>query len=102
MRRIVSLKTQSIMSYIPFVNCLVLFIWLHNYRVAITDFKIFAKGLGLLFVIAIPLVFAEMLLLSIFGAYPTACDIIGIIAIYCIPLCLSRGIIRFQSKVLKM
>lgn len=99
MKKLVSLKTQRVMSFIPFVNFFVLFTWLYNYRLAVNDYKVFAKALALLFIIALPLALAEFIIINLFSAHPTVCNIIGIIAMYCIPLCLSRSIIYFQSKI---
>lgn len=96
----ISIKKQKIISYIPLLNAAVLFIWLHNYRIAINNSKIFAKSLLVLFASTIPLACFYRFLLWIYANSNAAVSAINTLGLYFVPFIMARCLIRFQISVL--
>ena len=99
MKKIISLKTQRIISFIPLANAFVLSVWLRNYRSAVNDSKVFAKSLLVLFATTIPLGVVYMLLSRWFAAQNVVRTVLTCAAIYGIPLSMAQGLIWFQKRV---
>ena len=95
----ISIKAQKILSFIPFVNAIVLFLWIFNYRVSINEPKIFAKSLLVILVRTIPLSLLQRLFLNLFIEQEIPTILINCIAIYIIPFSLAWGLISFQQKI---
>ena len=99
MKKIISIKAQSIISFFPFFNAVVLFIWIHNYQVSVRNLKVFVKSLLIIFAVTIPLSLIQRLLLNLFAGYETIMLLINCTAIYLIPLLLARSLIVFQKRL---
>lgn len=99
MKKIISIKAQNIISFIPFLNAVVLFIWIHNYRVSAKESSVFAKSLLIMFAVTIPLAIIQGLLMNLYAEYETIVLLINYIAIYLIPFLLARSLICFQKKI---
>ena len=94
----ISIKTQKILTFIPLVNTIVLFIWIHNYRVSINKAKIFAKSLLVMYISTIPLAILYGVLLNLFLDQEAISLVINCFAIYLIPFSLSSSLVWFQKK----
>ena len=101
MRKIISTKTQRILSFIPFLNIFVILIWLHNYRIAIQNMRVFFKALFILWITAFPLVILGMLLGKILVAYANIVCVIDWLVIYLVPLFMAHRLIKFQEGLFK-
>lgn len=92
----ISIRIQKYIVLIPFLNCLILFIWVYNYGKMKRDFKVFAKSLLIISAIGLPLSVIQTIVKNLFGtAY-----ILDILMIYAILLLIGLGLIRYQQKVL--
>lgn len=99
MKKFVSLRTQRIISFIPYVNGLILFIWLYNYSHSKKKHKVFARSLVVIFITCIPLVALQIVFSKIFSVYPIAINIINLLAVYLIPFALGQALIKYQEKL---
>ena len=100
MKKFVSLRVQRIMMYIPFVNCLILFVWLFNYRHSGKDYKTFGKSLIIILCVCAPLVVLQILFSKLLAKFPNVIAIVDLLAIYIIPFVLGFALIKYQEKVL--
>lgn len=98
MNRTISLRVQRIISFIPFVNASVLFMWLYNYRSAVNDSKVFAKSLLVIFATTLPLALLQMMFQQLLESQG---NMINLLAVYLIPLSMASGLIHFQKNILK-
>ena len=99
MKKGLSVRTQFILMWIPFLNFFNLFIWLYNYSRNSYGIGIFVKSWGVMLLHTVPIAFVQILVSKIFRGYPLIVNIVGMIAMYIIPLMLSFGLIRFQKKL---
>ena len=100
MNKIISLKAQKIIVVIPFLNCLILFVWIYNYARMPADFKIFARSWLVIFASAIPLVIVQIILSKIQIQPETLSEVINLLFIYLVPFAVGIGLICYQKKVL--
>ena len=101
MKKIISLRLQNILLYIPFANMFILYAWIFNYSRTEKDSKVLAKSLILIFCTCIPFVIIQIVLSKILPEASSILTIINIIFIYLIPFFVGRTLIRYQKKVLK-
>ena len=97
MKKTVSIKFQNYLSFIPYLNVSILFIWVYNSCVVGIDNKVWAKSLLVLFVTIIPFGLLQLLLLQTTNSI--ANDIAIVIGYYLMPLAMARGLIVFQKKL---
>lgn len=100
LKRLISLRTQYIIMCIPFVNCLILFIWLYNYSRTTKEPKVFAKSLLVIFATALPVVILQILLSKAFSQSVLALNILNFIMIYIIPFLIGFSLIKYQKRTL--
>lgn len=92
----VSIKTQKILMFIPFVNALIWFIWLYNCIKMKVSTAAFMKSLLRMFAVIIPLAMVQLVLSKVF---PDTSDILGYIMMYLAPLSMAFCLIRFQERL---
>lgn len=100
MKKIITLKKQHMLSFIPFLNTLVLFAWIYNYLMIVRDSKIFIKSLFVLLATTIPIAVLQCVLQNILRENMDVVTLINIIATLLIPFCMARGLISFQRRYL--
>ena len=96
--KIVSIKTQRILMFIPLLNNLNLFIWIYNCRCANIPAAVFGKSLLIIFSRAFPFAVLHILLSNVL---PEFGGVFAYLFMYCIALSISYGLIKYQEKVLK-
>lgn len=99
MNKLVSIRIQRFMSYIPLVNATVLFVWIYNCRVANIEQKVFARSLYVLLRATLPIAILQMVLVNAFATHTTVVLIFNYLAIYTIPFSMARALIWFQEKI---
>ncbi len=99
MKKIIPVKLQKRLIFIPFLNATVLFIWLYNYYRGVNDFRVFKKSLFVLFATTLPIAVLQIILTSAFSQYAGVVSLIDYLSIYCTPLSMAYGLVRFQTKI---
>ena len=101
MKPLVSIKLQRIFLFIPFVNALLLFIWLFfclKYKIKQNEFlKVLFSLFGILFLFVIPLIFLNKL----FGANNLIVQILSYSTIYTLPFAIGCRLINYQKNLLE-
>ena len=100
MKKLISLRTQKIIMFIPVINIFVLFIWLYNYSKFPSNSKIFIKSLLYVFAVFIPMGIIHSILFNILSEYKIATTILNFIVIYYIPLAVGYVLIKYQEKTI--
>ncbi len=100
MKKLISIRTQYIFMWIPFLNVLVLFMWLYNYNQMEKRSGVFGKSLFVLFASTIPLVAVQIIVSRLLGDGSTAAVIIDRLMLYLIPFSMAFNMIRYQKTVL--
>ena len=90
------------MVWIPFVNYLILFVWLFNCYHMEEGPKIFRKSFLIIFGTVLPMAFLQILLSKIFADGSAMQAVINALFIYLIPWVLGFALIKYQRKVLKL
>ena len=91
----ISVSLQSKLIWIPFVNTIVLFLWLYNYmHYEKQSFGLWNKSVFYTVGHTIPCVIVFILL----GHFFPSVGFIGILASYVIPLVIGFALVRFQKK----
>ena len=96
----ISLHTQHIMMYLPFINALILFVWLFNYHNSERRLKVFGKSLIIIFCVTIPMGVLHILFSKIFAEFSIVLTVSNYLFIYLIPFVLGYALIKYQEKVL--
>lgn len=91
----ISVKVQKYIVFIPFVNCLILFIWVYNYGKMKNDFKVFAKSLLIIGAIGLPLTMIQIIVTNLFGT----AHILDLLMVYVTPLLIGLGLIQYQKRI---
>lgn len=89
------------MMFLPFINFLILFVWLYNYSHTEKNSKIFMKSLFIIFCTCIPMIILQILFSKLLSRYTIVLNIVNACAIYVIPLVLGYSLIKYQKKVIK-
>lgn len=92
----VSIKTQKILMFIPYVNIINLFIWLYISTHQFKEKNTFLRSLWILFSTLGPLVFAQVTLSQFL---PTLGTLMSYANIYMIPFVLGYRFIRYQETL---
>ena len=92
----ISINAQKKMMYIPFVNILVLHIWLYNYTISKKPWAVFCKSLLIILGYSLPIAGIIMFLSA---AFPSLEKILVLGGAYCIPLAYSYGLIEYQESL---
>lgn len=93
MRKLIPLKFQRIVMFIPFINALVLFLYLFNIHQSPDSVKLFSRSL--------PGFFASFIIPNIFFAiigHFVSNPIINLVGIYLILICMDLYLIGYQKK----
>lgn len=101
MRKLVPIKFQRILSYIPIINSLILFVWLYNFIRSGKSHGIFVKSLLVLLVCTAPLILIQIVVSCVFAA-STLSSICDLIMVYLIPLSMGIGLIKYQKHVFEI
>ena len=96
--KIVSIKMQRILMFIPYLNILNLFIWVYNCRCANISAAVFGRSLLLIFAHAFPFAALHILLANLF---PELSGKFAFLFMYGMALSISYGLIKYQEKILK-
>ena len=97
---IIKLSFQKKLVFIPFLNPLILFIWVYNWKKAGEPFSVFVKSLLLIWGISIPIIIVQIVLQNVFGTYPIVMSILAYAVMYLLPLSVGLGLISYQEKLL--
>ena len=100
MKKLISLRTQKIIMFIPVINTFVLFIWLYNYSKFPSNSKILIKSLLYVFAVFIPMGIIHSILFNILSEYKIASTILNFIVNYSIPLAVGYVLIKYQEKTI--
>ena len=95
----ISIRTQKIIKYIPFLNCLILFIWLFNCNHMKTDYMVFLKSLLLIFATSIPLAVLQIILSKMLIEFIVIQQVLNAIFMYLIPFAIGSVLIKYQEKL---
>lgn len=98
MKKLVSLRIQKILMLIPFVNCVVPYIFLFNCIRTPNGQKVVLRSLLILFGLLIPIAVAQMLLYKAISQYELVLTIINPIIIYIILFIIAFTLIKCQEK----
>lgn len=101
MKKLISLRAQRIILFIPFVNCFIWFIWLLNYSRIPSNLKLFFKAFFVAIAYALPFIILNILLSRLFTQSEAILMIENIIGLYITPIQIGLGLIKYQEKVLK-
>ena len=99
--KIISIKFQEVIMFVPFLNCFVLFIWLYNYSRMEKNTKIFSKSLCILFLSTIPIVILQIIFQKIFVDYNVLISVLDYLMLYIIPFSMAFNLVHFQKNILK-
>lgn len=97
--KVVSIKAQNIISFIPIINCSSVFIWLYNYSKIPRDYKILFISVLKAFLYSLPYIIIQILASRFLYTYYVLKSIIDLLALYVIPLSISRGLIKYQKSL---
>lgn len=100
MKGMISLRTQYIIMLIPFINCLLIFIWLYNYSRFFKNVKVFFKALVMMFAVGITIVIIDILLKGIFPFSSVMLTVINCLIMYITPFLIGLSLIKLQKKLL--
>lgn len=100
LKKLISLRVQKIITFIPLVNCFMLFIWLYNYSKIPSNLKLFFKAFFVAFVYALPFIILNILLSKLFTQSEIIEVLRTIIGVYFTPLFMDVGLIKCQEKYL--
>lgn len=100
LKKLISLRVQKIITFIPLVNCFMLFIWLYNYSKIPSNLKLFFKAFFVAFVYALPFIILNILLSKLFTQSEIIEVLRTIIGVYFTPLFMGVGLIKCQEKYL--
>lgn len=92
----ISTKVQRKLMFIPYVNTLVMFIWLYNCRKAKMNMTVFMKSLLLIFAVVIPSAIVQVVISKLF---PNIGGISACIMSYLTSLLIAYCLIRFQEQL---
>ena len=98
MKKLISLRVQKIILFIPFVNLFIWFIWLINYSRIPSNLKLFFKAFFVAFAYALPFVILNILLSRLFTQSEIIEALRTIIGVYFTPLFMGVGLIKCQEK----
>lgn len=101
MKKIISVKCQKIIMFIPLVNFSILFIWLYNYAKTQTEYKVFSKSLLIIFISTIPLEIVNMIICKSLIRFENITNIINFIMQYLVGISLGFALIKYQIKTIK-
>lgn len=101
MKKCISVHTQKIIKYIPFLNCLILFIWLFNCNRMKIDYMVFLKSLLLIFATSIPLAILQIILSKMLIEFLAVQHVLNGIFIYLIPFVVGSALIKYQEKLIE-
>ena len=101
MKKYISLHTQNIIKFIPFLNCFILFIWLFNYSRTEKDPRVFMKSLLIIFGVSIPIIILQIIISKILIEFSVAQSIFDGIFMYLIPFVIGSALIKYQKKVIE-
>ena len=100
MKKIISIKVQKIIMFVPIINApFLMFAWLYNYIRTQTEYRVFAKSLIVIFVAAIPLGIMNMIVCRALIQFETIQNIVNGIMQYLIGVSLGFSLIKYQKKV---
>ena len=100
MTKLVSLRTQQVIMFIPFVNCFLLFVWLYNYSRTSKELEVLLKSILAMCAISIPFVILSILLSKIFPLSVIAHIIESFVMLYIVPFVVGFILIKYQKKTL--
>ncbi len=99
--KVISIKTQKLLSYIPIVNWSVFFIGFFNFKIAHCDYKTHFKGYAPALLAVIPLSIIRISLQVLFAEHLWAVRLVNVLFFYLSPLVLARIIICTQKKYIQ-
>lgn len=94
----ISLRTQKIVMFIPYINCINLFIWVNNFFCMKYSNRIAAKSILIILTSILPLLFLEI---TVSRLFPELEKIITLLGSYFLPLLMGLGLIKFQQTLEK-
>lgn len=100
MTKLISLRIQKVIMFIPFVNCFSLFIWLYNYSRTSKKLNVLLKSLLAIWAISIPFLILSILLSKIFPQSVIAHTIESFVMLYIVPCVVGFVLIKYQKKTL--
>ena len=94
MRRLIPIKVQYIFMFIPFLNVLVILMYLFNIHKSSNSGKLFAKSVFIFFASAI----IPTIIFTILERFFADLSIFSFIEVYFTPLFIALNLIEFQKK----
>lgn len=99
MKKIISIRFQEKIMFIPIINLGIPFIWLYNYIRTQTEYRVFAKSLIVFFAAFIPLEIMNMIVCKALTQFEIIQDIVNGIMQYLISVSFGFALIKYQKKV---
>lgn len=100
LKKLISLRVQKIILFIPYVNLFIWFIWLINFNRIPRDFKKLFTTFFIAFAFGIPCIIINILLSRLFVQTEIIEVLRTIIGVYFTPLFMGVGLIKCQEKYL--
>lgn len=100
MKKYISLHTQNIIKFIPFLNFSILFIWLFNYSCTEKDLKVFMKSLVIIFGVSVPIAILHIIISKLLTDFSVIQSIFNGIFMYLIPFIIGSALIKYQKIVM--
>ena len=100
MKKLISLRTQKIIMFIPVINIFIIAFWLYNYMKTTNNIKLFFKSLLKIWGVAIAFLIVSSALLEIFSQTKFLDYIRNFIMLYLLPFTLGYVLIKYQEKTI--
>lgn len=101
MNKYISLYTQKKLLWIPYANYSIWFIWLYNYYQSERDTRIFLRSWPVIIICVLPVLLAfELAHAALAPDYLLLSRLLKLSSMYCYPLALGAGLIKYQEKTI--
>lgn len=99
MKRLLTIRSQKIILFIPIINYVIIFIWLYNYSQTTKNIKVFIKSLLMTFTLVFCLAVIYMILEKLFADVYIIDRCLDVSLQYLFPLVVGGVLIRCQEKM---
>ena len=100
MKKLIPLRVQKVIMFIPFINIFIIAFWLYNYMKTTNNIKLFFKSLLKIWGVAIAYLIVSSALLEIFSQTKFLDYIRNFIMLYLLPFTLGYVLIKYQEKTI--
>ena len=100
MKKLIPLRVQKVIMFIPFINIFIIAFWLYNYMKTTNNIKLFFKSLLKIWGVAIAYLIVSSALSEIFSQTKFLDYIRNFIMLYLLPFTLGYVLIKYQEKTI--